>query len=191
MAELSPASKGIFSSLSSHLSKEGWKALEEPEKKNVMMSHSRHGRILALVLLITILFPKIGCLLFFSWALLFIWVAYTLREELLQNRYTMQLCKYSGVFTMQFCKHMRVYTLHLSKQMQVMAWQMRSQMGLLYNLTQPLILIYVYVHVLLLGVIKIPNWYLISMYSCLVCNWNFKDYFDQAWSQPGFNINYR
>ncbi|KAI5590444.1 hypothetical protein POPTR_004G011450v4 [Populus trichocarpa] len=121
MAELSPASKGIFSSLSSHLSKEGWKALEEPEKKNVMMSHSRHGRILALVLLITILFPKIGCLLFFSWALLFIWVAYTLREELLQNRYTMQLCKYSGVFTMQFCKHMRVYTLHLSKQMQVMA----------------------------------------------------------------------
>jgi hypothetical protein len=95
--------------------------LEGAHFKSIAARSSFLARILALVLLITILYPKIGCLLFFSWVLLFIWVAYTLREELLQNRYTMQLCKYSGVFTMQFCKHMRVYTLHLSKQMQVMA----------------------------------------------------------------------
>jgi hypothetical protein len=84
--------------------------LEAGHFKSIAARSSFLARILALVLLITILYPKIGCLLFFSWVLLFIWVAYTLREELLQNRYTMQ-----------FCKHMRVYTLHLSKQMQVMA----------------------------------------------------------------------
>ena len=58
--------------------------LEGAHFKSIAARSSFLARILALVLLITILYPKIGCLLLFSWVLLFIWVAYTLREELLQ-----------------------------------------------------------------------------------------------------------